>query len=113
MTEKKIKKLERLSHLIGKQIYQTSLNGNSPLTKQGTSDLPIEEPTTSQSGNIQGFPKEEVFALDNFNYSTPKDNDKDNLKHNVKESIVAIDSYKKIISKVDPRKFVPKTVAQE
>lgn len=113
MTEKKIKKLERLSHLIGKQIYQTSLNGNSLLPKQGTSDFPIEEPTTSQSGNIQGFPKEEVFALDNFNYSTPKDNDKNNIKHNIKENNVTIDSYKRVINKVDPRKFVPQTVAQE
>lgn len=113
LNDKKRKRLERLTRLIGIQIYKSSPNGNSLNPKVVTQGIPLQEHDGYQTGNNNPFLNWEHLILENNNFSTPKDNDKDNIKHKVKESIVTIDPYKKVISKVDPHTFVPKTEAQK
>jgi len=113
LDDKRRIRLERLTHLIGDQLYKTSQSGNPVNPKMVTQDFPNGEHDSSQIGNSDPFQNWEDLISGKSKNTTPKDNDKDNIKHNVKESIAAIDSYKRIISKVDPHTFVPKTEAQK
>lgn len=113
LDDKKRKRLERLTHLIGIQIYKPSQNGNPVNPKVVTHDFPIQQQSSSQFSNVEPLPNEKLLALENVYFASPKDNDKNNIKHNVKENIAAISSFNKVNSRVDPHTFIPETEAQK
>ncbi|MBI5452867.1 replication protein [Candidatus Gottesmanbacteria bacterium] len=101
---------EKLRALIGKQLFETSLDGKVELPETGSSPFPQEEVPTSQIGNFSYFPNQEVLASNNKGFATPKDILK-RKKYSDKD-IFADNNFSSNRTIYDPKSFVPKNDGQ-
>lgn len=104
VTEEITYQLERLQTLVGRHLdSQTSLKSNKSIPNSGSKEFPNTEDTSSQIGNNEGLPNQEVLATNSGYF----DASKDILNKRKYKDIKDRDSYKRLRQNINPDAFFP------